>query len=406
MAQAPLQRNSQVDALYKNEALPLIDFGGQFHVAANTSFAVQPAGGFSNPLAGVDASSKLRAATADTGDYYVFVPQAVVKACVAAQNSGTAAPTLDVTVFFDPFSTNTTLFQSGLRSVFAARASEMKVVVCVPGNEDSGNWGIGITNSQIAALLARCNAGYSKVRVSTLAAWSNGYKGMLATMRAAGHVADIMETKDLQRVIFYDCLYFTNESRGLVDDALSKVQARIAAAGSGQQLQVIAYLATTPGGNDSLDPAAIAAGIPFIKKHNLAQGLIVLNDSIRVTLRKLCIVRAMAWAKSEGALPGFNIPGVLQAAFEVIDAVPRNTVTSLPSLPYGKGTPPGSTDLASYAADPRNAAVARLNVNSSEFSAAVVAVNAGAMIFGGTFPSNEVDHMVIMPELAWEFLAG
>jgi hypothetical protein len=33
-------------------------------------------------------------------------------------------------------------------------------------------------------------------------------------------------------------------------------------------------------------------------------------------------------------------------------------------------------------------------------------VNFGGMIFGGSVQSSKVDHMVIMPELAWEFLAG
>jgi hypothetical protein len=405
----PLVRNVLVDALYKNEALALANFEGLFHVAGNVTFTKRAGAptnlDFSNPLMNADASDKLKARDGNTGDYFAFVPKSIVQACVQASNNGATKPTLNVTIFFDPFSSNTRMFDSGLRSVFAGRRGEFKVLVCVPGNEDGPNWGIGITNTQIATLLAQCNAGYSNIKVTTLAAWSAGWKGMVATMRAANSVSDVVELKNLERVIFYDCLYFTGNSKGLVDDALTKAQAKIKATASNRQLQVIAYL-VTPGGNDSLDPQTVLAGIPFLKKNNLKEGLILLGDSTRVTLRKICIIRALVWALEDGALPGFRVPGAIQAACNVINNAARNTIRSLPLLPYAKGAPAGSTDLKSFASDRQNASFANLRVESAEFTAAVAAVSTGQMIFTGFFPPGEVDHMVIMPELAWEFLAG
>ena len=389
--------------------MEVVNFEGRFHVARNRTVTVRNASmdpAFSNPLLNIDPSPKLRAVNDIAGIYTMFVPQSVVDSCLKAKAGGGPRPTLNVTVFYDPFSFTNGMFDFGLRSIFAARANDNRVLINVPGNEETNNWGVGITNTQIGKLLAALNADYSNPQVKVLAAWSAGWKGMVATMRAIGQVSDLADLGNLEQVIFYDCLYFTQRSKGLVDDALSKVQKEIAKKSS-RILQVVAYLVTTPGGNDSLKPQEILAGIPFLKNNNLGQGLIGLTDSARATLRKICIVRAIAWAVEDGALSQNQVAPIIRRGFAVSDRLKRNTIRSLPTLPYGKGAPSGTVDLQSFVADPRNVAISNINVNGPELAQAVNLVNAGEMIFGGTFPTTtEVDHMVIVSELGWEFVAG
>jgi hypothetical protein len=398
---APVLRNAYSDALYKNEASAARSL---FHLAADGTFSFVSAGTFPNPLLNANPGTKLTAKNADTGCYWVFVPPDLINACVAASGKQGPKPVLKITIFFDPFPAGSTMFYGGLRSIFSGRATDMRVLIVVPGNEGAPvQWGIGITNTQIRTLLQQCNAGYSEFQVTILAAWSAGYRGMLSVMRATGMVNDLVELKYLEQVI----LYFLTEDKTLVDTALSKVQTRISTQSTNGMLQVIAYL-VTPRGNSSLKPAEILDNIPFLKKNNLGQGLIVFTDAMRGTLRKLCIIRAIAWALEEGAITKFQISAVMRAACTVIDKTPRNTVRSLPSLPYGKGSSTGATSLAAFASDRNNAAITNIGFGPPDFTTAVDLVNAGCMIYGLPFDgfTQEIDHMVLVPELAWEFLAG
>lgn len=300
------------------------------------------------------------------------------------------------------------MFDFGLRSIIDNRADDFRVLVIVPGSEGNSlnlpPWGIGITNTQIRKLLEQVNADYSDFQVKTLAAWSAGWKGMVGTMRAVGKVNDLVDLTNLEQVIFYDCLYFTEGSKGLVDDALTKVQKEIAKQ-SRRVVQVIAYL-VTPGGNDSLKPKEILGGIPFLRINSLEQGLITISDAARTTLRKICILRSIAWAIEDGAISQNDVSPVIGLALPIFDHTKRQTVRSLPTLPYGKNAPSGTVDLRTFAANSDNAAIVNINVNGREFLQAMDLVQEGKMIFSGTYPRNEVDHMIILPELGWEFLAG
>jgi len=151
--------------------------------------------------------------------YWLFAPRGVVTAIRSAEREHLPPPRVNVTVLWG---VGGEIEAHGLRAVFE-HANTVLINVSgregwsdLPDGRPAGRtfpkWGIGIsgrvhlpagvTDNQVVAVLAAAGLRYVEPVVTTLAAYSTGYRGLLQSLNN-----DLLPLQDLRRIIFFDCLY-------------------------------------------------------------------------------------------------------------------------------------------------------------------------------------------------------
>jgi hypothetical protein len=273
--------------------------------------------------------------------YFIFVPTKVKDASVKATPDKKAAANVSLFYGVEP---EINLF--GLCSFF--ENEEDAVPITVPGIElwtgyGTVPWGIGITDAMIRSLFDQVGLQNTTFRVSSMAGYSTGYRGVNLTV-----INKLVDLSALQRLVYFDAFYrhddrplaargsayFRNNTRWAVDTA-------IAASG---QTQVVIYGVTTGGtprqasGNEPRAPLE-----QMVKDH---PGRITFVDlefprdkkpALTDHLERICLARLV-----QGGIDDY-----LQEA-----AVPADILGLVKALPargtFGTFGRPGFTDLYAW----------------------------------------------------------
>jgi hypothetical protein len=176
--------------------------------------------------------------------YFIFVPTKVKDASAKATQHNKAAANVSLFYGVEP---EINLF--GLCSFF--ENADDAVLITVPGIElwpgyGTVPWGIGITDAMIRSLFDHVGLQNTTFRVSSIAGYSTGYRGVNLTV-----INKLVDLSALQRLVYFDAFYrhddhplaakgtayFRNNTRWAVDTAIA----------ASSQTQVVIYGVTTGG---------------------------------------------------------------------------------------------------------------------------------------------------------------
>ena len=403
---APLSRDLERDAFYEDEwqLAPAAPNPRRVHFSRFTAVSAIAAvpqtllTSRPNPLdarvtAGLVAPEVIppgRSAT--TGEsYWVFVPDAFKAAVAQAAAAGTTAPVARLSVLFG---VGAEMNRHGLRSFFSGSADRIFIEVggveSVP--EQTGPWGIGLTDAMIADLLRAAVGVPVSVKLEVLAAYSTGYRGLNGTINNA-----LLNLSQLKKLIFFDCLYRADEPKAPAGaafpprrppgapahSAFNTWRAVQAVSAASSACAVIVY-DVTPGGTPTASDGALRVDIPGANTIRL--------KPLNVELKAIVLARLMDNGLKDGYFSAAQIPAGIRALIPLLPR--RGTLSSDRSI-----STPGTLGAWAHA-------------HATEIAASVPGF-AGAMelarkhkLLGWETPPTEFGHDGFLPEFGWEHLAG
>ncbi len=373
-------RNRTTEPLYHDEEDPSAKGQSLFR---RTTFKIDTSAA-NNPIEALEQQHLKLTPTTDLRDNYWFYFSDKVKAAADAAAQTDTPMTIKLTLLFCVWDQ---INRAGVRQWFSG--SSDSAIITIPGSEDTPRWGWGINPTMIKSLFTKAglNADFS---IRVIAGYSTGYRGMQGSVTNGAIPFD-----DVQRVIFYDCLYKADDyAAGFrTQDAVNLVF------GNNPMAKIIIY-EVTEGGTKRYQPGN-TLGISD-------------TNTVLINLKPLGpILSALQFARllDEGVRSGFfaasDVPYL--AAFQPLPA--RGMVTSDPQAAPG-GILGGIRNLAgaTLLADWGNAnaaAIAKLDrkdATETIFNHRLMGWQPTIISSILNDVSSECLHDQFLPEFGWEFL--
>jgi hypothetical protein len=297
------------------------------------------------------------------------------------------------------------LCRSGVRTFFE-KTSRFSGIIQVPGVEpkyfanargepNKGRWGVSMTDTDIAKVLKDFFGVPVPYKVAVLAAYSTGTNGLNQTI-----LNRIINLANVQRVIFFDCLY--ELSSGSTVNALKRIKS------ANSNVQIIIYWASVSDQSNS-----VSADMTQLKVVDALKPMITYSQNVIKLAgdrfyRGLTCSRIVNAGRRDGLI---NLSPAAEAALNDLIAVTpaRGTLVSDAAkyTSFVGSLPSSATRLDSWSSTNKakfDAFYKFLDSNSGGSSPLINQISNNQLL--GWRSAGGETHDLLIPEFGWEFLVG